>query len=262
VSIIDRLNGALARRRLRACTRVGRRPVLQAAPFIHNAGELVIGDDFRMISSPVRSHLWVTGQMRIGNRVRIGAGAAISSLGRVDIGDDVSMGDFVIIMDSDFHVADDIHANAIPRPVRIGDGARLGHRVVVLPGSTVGARAVVAAGSVVSGGVADGAVVEGNPARARIRGADASGDTPAVADVPRLVMQVLALPSLPDASAGPQQIAQWDSLGALRLIVAIEETFGIALAEDQMKAARSIRELVGHVEAARLRKITSESATA
>jgi acyl carrier protein len=133
--------------------------------------------------------------------------------------------------------------------------------VVVLPGSTIGARAVVVAGSVVSGDVAEGAVVEGNPARARFRGAGAGDDAPAVSDVPRLVMQVLALPSLPDASAGPEQIAQWDSLGALRLIVAIEETFGIALAEDQMKAARSIRELAGHVEAARLRKASSSAST-
>ena len=192
--------------------------------------------------------------MRIGNRVRIGAGAAISSLGRIDIGDDVSMGDFVIIMDSDFHVADDVSANAIPRPVRIGNGVRLGHRVVVMPGSTIGAGAVVRAGSVVSGQVAADAVVEGNPARARFAGAESGDDGTASADVPRLVMQVLGLASMPDAHAGPEQISQWDSLGALRLIVAIEETFGIALAEDEMKGARSIRDLSRHVEAARLRK--------
>jgi acetyltransferase-like isoleucine patch superfamily enzyme len=262
LNVLARLEGALARRRLRACSRVGRGPALQGAPFIRNTGELVIGDDFCMISTPVRSHLWVTGAMRIGDRVRIGAGAAISALGRVDIGDDVSMGDFVIVMDSDFHVADDAGADALPRPVRIGDGARLGHRVVVLPGSTIGARAVVVAGSVVSGDVADGAVVEGNPARARFRAADPNGDAPTVSDVPRLVMQVLALPSLPDVNAGPEQIAQWDSLGALRLIIAIEETFGIALAEDQMRAARSIRDLARHVEEARLRKMSSQSSTA
>jgi acetyltransferase-like isoleucine patch superfamily enzyme len=238
---------------------VGKGPVLQGAPRITNWGELVIGDDFRMISTPVQSHLWVSGRMRIGSRVRVGAGAAISALGSVDIGDDVSMGNFVIIMDSDFHVAENTEVNAVPRPVRIGDGARLGHRTVVMPGSTVGARAVVVAGSVVSGEVPEGAVVEGNPARARLRGADAGGDPPDAIDVPRLVMQVLALPSLPDASAGPTQIAQWDSLGALRLIVAIEETFGIALAEDEMKAARSIRDLATRVEAARLRKLGSEN---
>jgi acetyltransferase-like isoleucine patch superfamily enzyme len=252
VRLFERLEDALARRRLRACTRLGQRPLLRGTPLVHNSGELVIGDDFRMIGTPVRSHLWVNGRMRIGNRVRIGSGAAISALGSVEIADDVSMGDFVIVMDSDFHVADDFHANAVPRPVRIGDGARLGHRVVVLPGSRIGAKAVVVAGSVVSGEVAEGAVVEGNPARPLFHGQDADVEGPAVAEVPRLVMQVLALPSLPDAGAGPEQIAQWDSLGALRLIVAIEETFGITLAEDQMKASRSIRDLAALVEAARL----------
>jgi acetyltransferase-like isoleucine patch superfamily enzyme/acyl carrier protein len=220
----------------------------------------VVGDDFSMSSSPVRSHLYVTGRMHIGDRVRIGAGAAISSLGRVDIDDDVSMGEFVIIMDSDFHVADDFHAAAVPRPVHVGRGARLGHRVVVMPGSRVGAGAVVKACSVVSGDVVENAVVEGNPARPRSVAQTDGEDGPLEAGVPRLVMQVLGLRSLPDLDAGPEQITQWDSLGTLRLIVALEETFGIALAEDQVKAVRSIRELTAQVEAARLRKLTVEAA--
>jgi acyl carrier protein len=157
-------------------------------------------------------------------------------------------------MDSDFHVADDFHAKAVPRPVRLGRGVRIGHWVVILPGSTLGAGAVVGAGSVVSGDVPENAVVEGNPARARPTGPTDGAGPPGAPDVPRLVMQVLGLADLPDVDAGPQEIAQWDSLGALRLIVALEETFGIALQEDQVRTARSIRELAGHVEAAHQRK--------
>jgi acetyltransferase-like isoleucine patch superfamily enzyme len=259
VTLQERLEGVLGRRKLRGCTRLGERPVVRGTPLVLNTGELVVGDDFSLSSRPVRSHFYVAGRMRIGDRVRIGAGAAISALGSVDVEDDVSIGDYVIVMDSDFHVADDFHAAAVPRPVHIGRGARIGHRVVVLPGSRVGAGAVVKAGSVVSGEVADGAVVEGNPARSRsapVEGADA----PADAAVPRLVMQVLGLRSVPGPDAGPEQIAQWDSLGALRLIVALEETFAITLAEDQVKSARSIRELTQHVAAARLRASKTKEA--
>ena len=117
------------------------------------------------------------------------------------------------------------------------------------------------AGSVVSGDIAENALVEGNPARPRSLGQEGGDGASVAIDVPRFVMQVLGLRSLPDADAGPDQITQWDSLGALRLFVALEETFGIALAEDQMRGARSIRELATHVEAARLRKIVAEAST-
>jgi acetyltransferase-like isoleucine patch superfamily enzyme len=44
-------------------------------------------------------------------------------------------------------------------------GAKIGSNSTVLPGVTVGARALVAAGSVVVDDVPDGAVVAGSPAR-------------------------------------------------------------------------------------------------
>jgi acetyltransferase-like isoleucine patch superfamily enzyme len=52
-----------------------------------------------------------------------------------------------------------------PRSVNIGDGAWLAARVTVLPGAQIGAGAVIAAGSVVSGHIPDGAVAGGIPAR-------------------------------------------------------------------------------------------------
>lgn len=222
--------------------------MLRGAPFIVNSGELRIGDDFYLSSAPVRSHLNVVGRMRIGNRVRIGGGAAISCRGAIEIEDDVSIGDFAIILDSDFHVATDISTEAPPKPILISRGVRIGHRVVVLPGSTIGAGAIVKAGSVISGVIPENAAVEGNPARqslpddGSIRPSEASPS-----DVPALVMRVLGLSALPDIEDGPQQIARWDSLGALRIIVAIEERFGVALSEDQFKATRSIGDLMAQV---------------
>jgi acyl carrier protein len=65
-------------------------------------------------------------------------------------------------------------------------------------------------------------------------------------------MLVLGLPALPDLRTGPSEIAQWDSLGALRLIVAIEERLGVSLTDEDLKSVQSVGELARRVEAARL----------
>jgi acetyltransferase-like isoleucine patch superfamily enzyme len=51
-------------------------------------------------------------------------------------------------------------------PPVIGDDARIGAGVVILPGVVIGARAMVGAGSVVTSSVPAGAAVRGTPARA------------------------------------------------------------------------------------------------
>jgi maltose O-acetyltransferase len=55
----------------------------------------------------------------------------------------------------------------VSAPITIGDGAWLGARSTILPGVTIGAGAVVAAGSVVIGDVAPDVVVAGVPAVVR-----------------------------------------------------------------------------------------------
>lgn len=247
--------GMLARYKLRACRRVGARPRVEGSPFIVADGDVVIGDDFVLRSRPVQSHLVVGsgGVLSIGNGVSIAAGAAISSQSRVDIEDGVRLGAFCMIMDSDFHVAGDSEAAPELKPVRIERGARLGHRVVVLPGSRVGAGAVVLAGGVVSGTVPAGAVVGGNPARAQWAAAG-EDDRPERA-VPLLVQRVLGLSSVPGPDDGPDRISAWDSLGALRLVLALEEQFSITLTEDEIRTSRTVRDIASRVQSAQRRRI-------
>src|SRR5687768_15117799 len=161
------LQRALNKLWLRECDRVGGAPHIEGRPCIVNGGTLTIGDHFELRSRPTQSHLIVSGggRLRIGNRVKIGSGAAIACQGSIEIGDDVSLGAFCMLMDSDFHVAGDETQEAKVRPIAIETGARLGHRVIVLPGSRIGAGAVVRPGSVISGDIPAGAVVQGNPAR-------------------------------------------------------------------------------------------------
>src|SRR6187200_1410717 len=53
------------------------------------------------------------------------------------------------------------------KPVAIGDDVWVGGGAIILPGVTIGSRAVIGAGSVVTRDVGEGQTVTGNPARPR-----------------------------------------------------------------------------------------------
>ena len=147
---------------------------------------------------------WATGtpqQIRIGTRtICRGILLCDSGEGAIDIGELVYVGDDVIIstresirigartliahgtqiFDNDAHPTDarERHADYLSllagkarsraigaAPVVIGEDCWLGVNSIVLKGVTIGARSVVAAGSVVIGDVAADCVVAGNPAR-------------------------------------------------------------------------------------------------
>jgi maltose O-acetyltransferase len=245
----------LARFKLRQAARVGARPRVDGSPRVVGDGRIVIGDDFELRSRPVQSHLIVGqgGELVVGDGVRIESGAAISCQARVEIGDRVQLGAFCMIMDSDFHVAGDLNTAPELRPIWIGAGARLGHRVVVLPGARIGSGTVVLAGSVVSGEVPAGAVVAGNPARPELLGVAAGGGPPEQ-EVPLLVQRVLGLSTAPAPGDGPDRISAWDSLGALRLVLALEEQFAITLTEDEIRTARTVGDIADRVAAAQRRR--------
>ena len=72
--------------------------------------------------------------------------------------------------------------------------------------------------------------------------------------MPLLVQSVLGLPAAPEPDQGPDQISAWDSLGALRLVLALEEQFAITLTEDEIRTARSVRDIADRVKAAQKRR--------
>jgi maltose O-acetyltransferase len=85
----------------------------------------------------------------------------------ITIGDRVSVGQEVMIL-TNSHRIGDLSRRAGPlqaSPVRVEDGAWLSTRCTILPGVTVGAGAIVAAGAVVTRSVAPHVMVGGVPAR-------------------------------------------------------------------------------------------------
>lgn len=134
---------------------------------IRALGRIEIGADLAISGLPVASHL-VTGPngvLRIGNRVRIAHGVSISAWAEVTIGDDAVIGPHVIVLDTDYHDRKSHDVSRAARPIRIGNGVRLGAGVVVLRGAVIGDGARVFAGSVASRYIPARAVAAGVPAR-------------------------------------------------------------------------------------------------
>jgi len=234
---------ALQRVWLNGVDSVGRGVRLDGRPYVENLGLLVLGEEVEVSSTPVQSHL-VTGPdgaLEIGRGARIGHGAAIVSHARVEIGEGARIGPFAMIMDTDFHEAGDHSRAPEPKPIRIGRGVVLESRVTVLRGTTIGEGARVRAGSVVSGEVPAGEVAVGVPARperASVEVGEAGEDR-----VGAIVRMVFGLREMPPANAGPGQVPGWDSLGALKLLLALEEAFGVTLTEHDMMRAKSVADL-------------------
>lgn len=106
-----------------------------------------------------------TGRIVIGRESFINCGAWIRAVELVKIGELCRIGPRVMIMDNDAHELEGEHrAGGLAAPVIIKDFAWIGAGAIVLKGVTIGERAVVGAGSVVTKDVPDDAVVAGNPA--------------------------------------------------------------------------------------------------
>jgi acetyltransferase-like isoleucine patch superfamily enzyme len=108
--------------------------------------------------------------LRIGDGCQIGRDLIVGCLGEIEIGEGVGISSRVFIGDTHADYADPDKAtidmpHAKPSPVRIGAGTHIGVNAVVLAGITVGERAFIGAGAVVTRDVPARAVVLGNPAR-------------------------------------------------------------------------------------------------
>jgi acetyltransferase-like isoleucine patch superfamily enzyme len=106
--------------------------------------------------------------IRIGDGVGL-SGTAICAAQDISIGSRTIIGADVLITDTDHHplIGPRIRysvAGVRSSPIRIGSDVFIGARAIILKGVTIGDRAVIGAGSVVTRSVAKGALVAGNPA--------------------------------------------------------------------------------------------------
>ncbi len=110
----------------------------------------------------------------------------ISAANEIVIEDDVIIGAFSSVIDSDHTFSDGqpnvMHNSLRTEPVKIGRGTWLAERVAVLRGASIGRCCIIGANSVVRGDLPDYSIAVGAPARVigRVEGVDA--DAPPASD--------------------------------------------------------------------------------
>lgn len=108
-------------------------------------------------------HVRRTG-LAVGVNTRINRDCCLDARGSLLIGDNVSISPEVAILTTQ-HRLDAPGFPVESRPVVIGDHVWIGFRATILPGTTIGHGAVVAAGAVARGDIPPMTVVAGVPAR-------------------------------------------------------------------------------------------------
>lgn len=149
---------------------------------LRQSGSVCIGNDVTWtadhrsnrvgLTGPVILETWGDGRIEIGD-FSGGSSAVISARSRVTVGKHVLLGGNVRIFDHDFHSLDfrkrrnpaEDQPDCRTAPVVIGDDVFIGTNAVILKGVTIGDRAIIGAGSVVSCNVPAGEIWAGNPAR-------------------------------------------------------------------------------------------------
>lgn len=105
----------------------------------------------------------------IGDDVYINAYALITAAGAITIEDHVIFGSHVTILDENHGlnpmVPSYMDTKLEVSPVTIKEGAWIGNNVIILPGVTIGKKAVIGAGSVVTKDIPDYTIAVGNPAK-------------------------------------------------------------------------------------------------
>lgn len=156
----------IARIYLRKCTRVGKWVSVNGKPVIDNQGEMIFDDEVRIWSSIVKAKLYTgkNGKLIVGKNSRLN-GVHIDVRQLVQIGENVRVAPYTIILDSDFHDVKDHFADGAAQPVYIEDNVWIATRATILKGVRIGKGSVVAAGAVVTKDVPANCIVAGIPAK-------------------------------------------------------------------------------------------------
>lgn len=124
--------------------------------FTHILGRARIGDDCNICD-----HVFVENDVIVGDRVTVKCGVQLWDGIRLE--NDVFVGPNATFT-NDAYPRSKQHLAVYPE-TRVLAGASIGANATILPGLTIGRRAMVAAGAVVTHDVADETLVVGNPAR-------------------------------------------------------------------------------------------------
>ena len=101
----------------------------------------------------------------VGKNVFINSGCCFQDQGGIEIGDNVLIGQQVVLATLNHDLMPEKRANMSPAPIKIGNDVWIGAHATILAGVTIGNGAVIAAGAVVTKDVPANTVVGGVPAK-------------------------------------------------------------------------------------------------
>jgi len=162
----------------------GENAIVHRPGSVFGAHQIAIGDNTLILGGcylSVETPAWERPApvLSIGDRVGIRPYCMISASEQITIENDVIIGAFSSVIDSDHTFAEGrpnvMHNPVRTAPIRIGRGTWLAERVAVLRGSTIGRCCIVGANSVVRGDLPDYSIAAGAPARivGEVSGVDA-----------------------------------------------------------------------------------------
>jgi acyl carrier protein/carbonic anhydrase/acetyltransferase-like protein (isoleucine patch superfamily) len=226
VRAVDALRTRVA---LAGATRVGADVRVLGWPSIASDGELIVERGVVLVASPSPIELLVASGARlvIGEGSVLESGATLRAQRQVVVGRGVRIGAGCVI--------DDEGSDA--GGIEIGDDAWLEDGALVLGGARVAARARMTRG----------AALDARRAIPIDRAADAADRSPQSADdahVRQIVARVLPGALGVSSDTDLRCIAGWDSLAALRVLIALEKEFRVNLPHDLFATARTLQSVV------------------
>lgn len=230
----------------------GRRFLVYGRLSVRGPGTVIFGDNVAIYGRVTPWTYADDAVIKVGNHSSL-EGTRFGCKSSITIGSDCILAE-ARIADWDFH---SVHANrhdpAAPirvAPVQIEDNVWIGADTGIMPGTAIGRDSVVSFGAICAGRHPQGVVLIGNPARvaAKVPGASI-GPTPAEAirdraqrspprgeaslDIESVIAGALgiAVESVND-SLEFRGVSEWDSMGHLRLVVALEDALGVAIDDE------------------------------
>jgi acetyltransferase-like isoleucine patch superfamily enzyme len=130
-------------------------------------GRIEVGERARLEARllPIEMVAWSDALLKIGDGTFINYGVSLSAHRRVRIGKNCMIGNYVVIMDSDYHDLRDRTQPGEAAAIEIEDDVWIGIRATVLKGVRIGSRSVIGAGAVVTSDIPPNSLAFGAPAR-------------------------------------------------------------------------------------------------
>lgn len=148
--LIPQYVGARVRTRiLRAAgLNIGYGTIMMATPHIHGSGN-------------------IRTKLKIGAHVMLNVGCFFDVSAPITISDHASLGHEVMILTSSHEIGDERHRAGplTTAPVKVGEGAWIGARSIILPGITIGAGSIIGAGAIVNRDIPPNTLAGGVPAK-------------------------------------------------------------------------------------------------